>query len=406
MAFKASSPHPPSLFEDLTDDEDEAPIMCLMAKNSKVTSPNSSDDELDNEVEVAKLVKKYGKWAASKMMKLVMKLDEADETLETQEELLRLEREKFKALEKDLAYEREENKILVNSIKVKDGTLLELKESLSSEKEKDNEKLQESMTSLQANHTALEVQFNTLWENTSKTKETSNSSSPSTSNGCAWCFNIDIQTCATNHVEMNAMKKEISRLTHLLQEETPSHTQVPKKIPFTRVGEFEKHTKGFGSRYMSKFGFEVGKGLGRNGQGTPHAIPFTKNKNKTALGAQGGLVNMTTPIHKTNDVIQESGHVNFIKRGTTCDEGAKIVASSFKEDKFKANPTKIKAQESYHVSFYADYVLTRNHHGKVVAKFVGHRTWNTKMKNHVWVPKVLVTNIKGLKYCWVPKRKE
>ena len=50
---------------------------------------------------------------------------------------------------------------------------------------------------------------------------------------------------------------------------------------------------------MSKFGFEKGKGLGRNGQGTPHAIPFIKNKNKTALGAQGGLVNMTTPIHKT-----------------------------------------------------------------------------------------------------------
>ncbi|KAG2643276.1 hypothetical protein PVAP13_2KG303704 [Panicum virgatum] len=427
MAFKASSPHPTSLFEDLTDDEDEAPMMCLMAKNSKVTSPNTSDDELDNEVEVGKLIKKYGKEAATKMMKLVMKLDEADETLETQEELLRLEREKFKALEKDLAYEREENKMLVNSIKVKDGTLLELKESLSSEKEKvddltrkfsfvndtntflrkDNEKLQESMTSLQANHTALEVHFNTLWESTSKTKDTSNSSSPSTSIGCARCFNIDIQTCATNHVEMNAMKKEISRLTHLLQEETPSYTQVPKKIPFTRVGEFEKHTKGFGSRYMSKFGFEVGKGLGRNGQGTPHAIPFTKNKNKTALGAQGCLVNMTTPIHKTNDVIQESGHVNFIKRGTTCDEGAKIVASSFKEDKFKAsNPTKIKAQESSHVSFYADYVLTRNHRGKVVAKFVGHRTWNTKVKKHVWVPKVLVTNIKGPKYCWVPKRKE
>ncbi|KAG2650815.1 hypothetical protein PVAP13_1NG168319 [Panicum virgatum] len=409
MAFKASSPHPPNLFEDLTDDEDLDPIMCLMAKNSKVTSPISLDDEMDNEVEVAKLVKKYGKGAATKMMKLVMKLDEADETLETQEELLRLEREKFKALEKDLAYEREENKMLVNSIKVKDDTLLELKESLSSEQEqvndltrkfsfvndtntflrKDNEKLQESITSLQANHRALEVQFNTLWERAPKTRETSNSSSPSISNGCAWCYNIDIQTCATNHVETNAMKKEISRLTHLL------------------VGEFEKHTKGFGSRYMSKFGFEVGKGLGRNGQGTPHVIPFTKNKNKTALGAQGGLVNMTTPIHKTNDVIQESGHVNFIKRGTTCDEGAKIVASSFKEDKFKAsNPTKIKAQESSHVSFYADYVLTRNHRGKVVAKFVGHRTWNTKVKKHVWVPKVLVTNIKGPKYCRVPKRKE
>ena len=128
--------------------------------------------------------------------------------------------------------------MLVNSIKVKDGTLLELKESLSSEKEKvdnltrkfsfvndtnnflrkDNEKLQESITSLQANQTALEVQINTLLESASKTRETSNSSSPSTSNGCAWCYNIDIQTCATNHVEMNAMKKEITRLTQFLQE--------------------------------------------------------------------------------------------------------------------------------------------------------------------------------------------
>ena len=135
------------------------------------------------------------------MMELIMKLDDLDETLESQEELFRLEREKFKTFEKNLADEREENKILLDSIKVKDGTLLELKESLSSEKEKkddltrkfsfvndtntflrkDNEKLQESITSLQANHTALEVQFNTLWESTSKTKESSNSSSPSTS---------------------------------------------------------------------------------------------------------------------------------------------------------------------------------------------------------------------------------
>ena len=116
---------------------------------------------------------------------------------------------------------------------------------------------------------------------------------------------------------------------------------------------------------------------------------------------------MVTPIRKRNNVIQESDHVKFVKRGTTCDEGAKIVASSSKEDKFHAsNPTQVKAQESSHVSFYADYVLTRNHHGKVVVKFVGHRTWNTKVKSHVWVPKMLVTNIRGPKYCWVPKRKE
>ena len=70
------------------------------------------------------------------MIKLIMKLDDLDETLESHEELLRLEREKSKALQKNLANEREENKELLNSIKVKDGILLGMKESLSSEKEK------------------------------------------------------------------------------------------------------------------------------------------------------------------------------------------------------------------------------------------------------------------------------
>jgi hypothetical protein len=57
MAFKISSSHQPSLSEDLTDDEDQDPIMCLMAKNSKVISPNSSDDEIDDDDEVASLIK-------------------------------------------------------------------------------------------------------------------------------------------------------------------------------------------------------------------------------------------------------------------------------------------------------------------------------------------------------------
>jgi hypothetical protein len=47
---------------------------------------------------------------------------------------------------------------------------------------------------------------------------------------------------------MHAMKKEIIRLIQLVQEEAPSHEQVTKTNPLPRVGEFEKHTKGFGSK--------------------------------------------------------------------------------------------------------------------------------------------------------------
>ena len=51
-----------------------------MAKNVKVNSPNSSDDELDEEDEVASLISQYGKGAATKIMKLIMKIDEMDDT--------------------------------------------------------------------------------------------------------------------------------------------------------------------------------------------------------------------------------------------------------------------------------------------------------------------------------------
>ena len=152
-----------------------------MAKNVKVNTPNSSDDELDEEDEVARLISQYGKKGAIKIMKLMMKMDELEETLESQEELLRLERETSKTLDKDLAIERKENKRIKDSLKTNDNILLEIRELLINEKEKvndltkkyslvedtnanlrsENVKLQESFTSLQAIHKALEVEHNT-----------------------------------------------------------------------------------------------------------------------------------------------------------------------------------------------------------------------------------------------------
>jgi hypothetical protein len=56
----------------------------------------------------------------------------------------------------------------------------------------------------------------------------------------------------------------------------------------------------------------------------------------------------------------------------------------------------------YHV-FDASYVLMKNKYRKVIALYVGtrHKRHNT----YVWVPKVLVTNLKGPKQVWVPKNK-
>jgi hypothetical protein len=53
-------------------------------------------------------------------------------------------------------------------------------------------------------------------------------------------------------------------------------------------------------------------------------------------------------------------------------------------------------------TFDASYVLT-NKSGKVVSKYVGGK--HKSSKTCVWVPKVLVSNVKGPKTIWVPKNK-
>jgi hypothetical protein len=53
-------------------------------------------------------------------------------------------------------------------------------------------------------------------------------------------------------------------------------------------------------------------------------------------------------------------------------------------------------------TFDASYVLT-NKSGKVVAKYVGGK--HKSPKTCVWIPKVLVSNVKGPKTVWVPKSK-
>jgi hypothetical protein len=66
---------------------------------------------------------------------------------------------------------------------------------------------------------------------------------------------------------------------------------------------------------------------------------------------------------------------------------------------------KMRASNEHNISFKtfdASYVLT-NKSGKVVAKYVGGK--HGSLKTCVWVPKVLVSNVKGPKTVWVPKNK-
>jgi hypothetical protein len=55
---------------------------------------------------------------------------------------------------------------------------------------------------------------------------------------------------------------------------------------------------------------------------------------------------------------------------------------------------------SYH-DFDASYVLMRNKFGRVIILYVG--PYHKRSNTCVWVPKCLVTNMRGPKQIWVPK---
>ncbi|RLM65345.1 uncharacterized protein C2845_PM16G05550 [Panicum miliaceum] len=304
----------PSLFEDLTDDEDDFTPTCLMEKGTKVDSksnPNDDDDALDDD-ECENMIKELGKKASNKIMKLMIEIEGRDGTLEAQEELIRLEREKIIGLEKSLSKERKSFKVQEDLLHAKISKILELEKSLAKEKEKVetltrdlclvnesnvnlrsvNESLQEIFSCLHAKHTALEVKHATLLENTTLDSNDATKSSFSTmSNGCARCCNVNVESYATNLADMHVMKNEITRLTSLIKED--------KTYP--KIGEFEKRTKAFGSGYMKKYGFMKGKGLGKYEQGRQEPIPFIKNNKTSGVGACGTILGGMVPIHPTID---------------------------------------------------------------------------------------------------------
>jgi hypothetical protein len=127
---------------------------------------------------------------------------------------------------------------------------------------------------------------------------------------------------------MHVMKNEITRLIRLIKEDKSS----------SKMGEFEKHIKGFGSDYMKKYGFVKGKGLGKNEQGRQEPIPFIKNNKTSDVGASGAILGGMVPIR------------------------AKVDGKQPKESPHQAKEKKIKTQHTSKThasqsSFYADYVL-------------------------------------------------
>ena len=173
-----------------------------------------------------------------------------------------------------------------------------------------------------------------------------------------------MDTCATNLAKLGELEKEVKLLNTLVKD--------------------EMLTKKDGSiKDVTKF------------------KPLWNNKSKKALGYNPNKKN-------PREIINGKSCLKFNK-GVTLYEamnkahGSNTIALSLVKEVKEVKKEKKEELTSFSHSYTCDYILTWDHHGKMVVKYIGAHTKKKIIKMSVWVPKALVTNSQGSKSICVPK---
>jgi hypothetical protein len=188
--------------------------------SSKPSPPPSDESKMDSsdessDDEVNQLVSDMHKQSRDFMAKLVVELGKTQNILTSESEL----------------------EALCLEVSQADGVIATLKEDLAASEVQCN--------SLKSRNEELEEQYSLVLSRTSRPSKVKGDSSASTSKGCDKCYNIDLESYATNLANMEAMKKEIARLNSIIARGCMSEGN--KKGKFSKRKMLEKSEKpGFG----------------------------------------------------------------------------------------------------------------------------------------------------------------
>jgi hypothetical protein len=226
-----------------------------------------------------------------------------------------------------------------------------------------------------------------------------NSCKPSTSTNehviiCTRCRDINIDAIHDHIAMIKQQNDNIAKLDAKIAE----HELENEKFKFARSMLYSGRRPGI----KDGIGFQQGGNVKLNVP--PRRLSnFVKGKAPMPQDNEGYILYPAAyPEHKIRRIHSRKSHSNSNHAFMYKSEASSSRQSTRANLPKKRTPI---ASNDHNISFKtfdASYVLT-NKSGKLVAKYVGgkHKESNTC----VWVPKVLVSNVKGPKTVWVPKNK-
>jgi hypothetical protein len=324
-----------------------------------------------------------------KLNELIEAINEKDEPLDSQEDFLIKENKKFVKLKNAYAQEVEKCENLSKELSICHDSI----SSLRSENASLNSKVKElnvyndSISCLRDDNVKLNAKIQEL-----------NASKPSTSTVehvsiCTRCKDVNVEAMDDHLAMIKKQNDHIAQLSAKIAE----HELENEKIKFARSMLYNGRRPGI----KDGIGFQQGSNVKLN---APKRLSNSvKGKAPMVQDNEGYILYPTNyHEHKIRKIHAKKPHTvphhAFMYKNEA--------SSSRQSTHVKLSEKKIPAASNEHnvsfKTFDASYILT-NKSGKIVAKYVGGK--HKSPKTCVWVPKVLVSNVKGPKTVWVPKNK-
>jgi hypothetical protein len=402
--------------------------------STKYTTSSDEGSSSDDEDNLLALFANLNMQQKEKLNELIGAIHEKDELLDSQEEFLIKENKKHVKVINAYAQEIEKCEKLTSELSICHDTISNLRienAKLIAKVEKLNEcddsianlkndnasliakidKLNESISSLKIENDKLiskakdlnvyNVSISCLRDENTMLKskiDELKSCKPSTSTVdhvsiCTKCRDINVDAIHDHLALIKQQNNHIVQLTSKINE----HEIENENFKFARSmlynGRHPDIKDGIGFQQENNFKLNAPKRLSN----------FVKGKTPMAQDNEGYILYPDGyPEHKIRRIHSRKSHSGSHHAFMYKNETSSSMHSTHVKMPKKKSPIASKEPNVSFKTFDASYVLT-NKSDKVVAKYVGGK--HKGFKTCVWVPKVLVSNVKGPKTVWVPKNK-